>query len=105
MKHILDYLNTESPKVIENSIRAIIDENTKYLLTFCQLKDPLYLDNSNISVECDMNPLMWFAKHLTNEISNINYERESQLTDNFNFQCFVIHPAPAETEQKTQENT
>lgn len=105
MKHIYDHLNSESPKVIENSIRAIIDKEKSYLLSFCKLDDPLYANNSNISVEGDFNVIMWFAKHMVESIENIEYEREPQMTDNFNFQCFVIYLSPAETAQKNLENT
>lgn len=105
MKHIYNHLNSESPKVIENSIRAIIDEEKSYLLSFCKLDDPLYADNSNISVEGDFNVIMWFANHMVESIENIEFERIPKMTDNFNFQCFVIHPSPVETVQRTQENT
>jgi hypothetical protein len=57
-------------------------------------------------------PYFWSALNfyvtgivLVESIENIEYEREPQMTDNFNFQCFVIHLSPAEIAQKNQENT
>lgn len=102
MRHILDYFNVESPKVIRESIKAKIESDKPYLLTYCHLDDDLYLDESNISVEGDLVPLASVAAELENEIQNLRISNPLQMTTNLNFRCFVIHPDSSEI---IQENT